>query len=64
MNIVGMLPYAAEQSFCKILTECATSSYKTLCNWNPLLFSGEDSIIFPVHPCCEFWWQLGVLPSD
>ena len=44
MNIVGMLPYPLEKSFCKSFRDCAMSSSKTVCNWNPLYYPGKDSI--------------------
>ena len=38
MNIVGMLPYPVEQSFCKSCKDCAKSSSEAVCYWNPLFF--------------------------
>ena len=46
INITGILSYPVEQTFCRSLKHCSTSSYQTVCSWNPLFLSGKDPIRF------------------
>ena len=46
INIAGMLSYPVEQSFRRSLRYCSTSSYETVCCWNPLFLSGKHPIRF------------------
>ena len=46
INIAGMLSYPVKQSFPTSLKHCSTSSYETVCSWNPLFLSGKDPIRF------------------
>ena len=46
ISIVGMLSYPVEQSFRRSLKHCSTSSYETVCSWNPLFLTGKDLIRF------------------
>ena len=46
INIAGVLSYPAEQSFRTSLKHCSTSSYETVCSWNPLFLTGKDPIRF------------------
>ena len=46
MDIAGMLPFPVEQSFCRSLKHCSTSSYETVCSWNPVFLSGKEPIRF------------------
>ena len=42
INIAGMLSYPVKQSFPTSLKHCSTSSYETVCSWNPLFLSLND----------------------
>ena len=44
INIAGMLSYPVEQSLRGSLKHCSTSSYETVCSWNPLFLCGNDPI--------------------
>ena len=42
IKIAGMLSYPVEQSFRRSLKHYWTSSYETVCSWNPFFLSGND----------------------
>ena len=41
-----MSPYPVEQSIPRSLKHCSTTSYETVCSWNPLFLSGKDPVRF------------------
>ena len=46
INIAGILLCPVEQSFRMSLKHCLTSSYETVCKWNPLFLTGKDPVRF------------------
>ena len=42
INIAGMQSYPVEPLFRRSLKHCSSSSYETVCSWNPLSLSGND----------------------
>ena len=55
INIAGILSYPVEQSFCRSLKYCSTSSYETVSCCNPLFLSWRDLIrFFSLSLLCSF----------